>query len=64
MKKDTERADEIRALKRAWEEAEPGRAAKVIFFLISEIYVDKIEMSASIASIKNVHIQKLTFDYL
>ena len=30
MKKDTERADEIRALKKAWEEAEPGRAAKAI----------------------------------
>lgn len=29
IKKDTERADEIRAMKRAWEEAEPGRAAKV-----------------------------------
>ena len=29
VKKDTERADEIRAMKRAWEDAEPGRAAKV-----------------------------------
>lgn len=29
MKKDTERVDEIRALKKAWEAAEPGRAAKV-----------------------------------
>lgn len=29
VKKDTERADEIRALKKAWEDAEPGRAAKV-----------------------------------
>ncbi len=28
MKKDTERADEIRAMKKAWEDAEPGRAAK------------------------------------
>ena len=28
MKKDTERIDEIRAIKRAWEEAEPGRAAR------------------------------------
>lgn len=28
VKKDTERADEIRAMKLAWEEAEPGRAAK------------------------------------
>ena len=26
--KDTERIDEIRAIKRAWEEAEPGRAAR------------------------------------
>lgn len=30
MKKDTERADEIRALKKAWEDAEPGRAAKAM----------------------------------
>ena len=29
VKKDTERADEIRALKKAWEDADPGRAAKV-----------------------------------
>ena len=32
IKKDTERADEIRALKKAWEDAEPGRAAKVRVF--------------------------------
>ena len=30
MKKDTERADEIRAMKKAWEEAEPGRAVKAM----------------------------------
>ena len=30
MKKDTERADEIRAMKKAWEDAEPGRAAKAL----------------------------------
>ncbi|XP_060593126.1 androglobin-like isoform X19 [Ruditapes philippinarum] len=30
IKKDTERADEIRALKKAWEDAEPGRAAKAM----------------------------------
>lgn len=29
VKKDTERADEIRAMKQAWESAEPGRAIKV-----------------------------------
>lgn len=29
VKKDTERADEIRAMKKAWEEHDPGRAAKV-----------------------------------
>ena len=29
VKKDTERADEIRAMKQAWEMAEPGRAIKV-----------------------------------
>ncbi|KAH9519394.1 hypothetical protein Btru_075440, partial [Bulinus truncatus] len=30
IKKDTERADEIRAMKKAWEDAEPGRAAKAL----------------------------------
>uniref|UniRef100_A0A452GZU4 Globin domain-containing protein n=1 Tax=Gopherus agassizii TaxID=38772 RepID=A0A452GZU4_9SAUR len=30
LKKDTERADEIKAMKQAWESAEPGRAIKVI----------------------------------
>ena len=34
IKKDTERADEIRALKKAWEDAEPGRAAKVLYQFI------------------------------
>ena len=29
IKKDTERQDEIKAMKAAWEAAEPGRAAKV-----------------------------------
>ena len=29
MKRDTERQDEIRAMKVAWEAAQPGRAAKV-----------------------------------
>lgn len=30
VKRDTERADEIRSMKKAWEEAEPGRAAKAL----------------------------------
>uniref|UniRef100_A0A669P8W9 Androglobin n=1 Tax=Phasianus colchicus TaxID=9054 RepID=A0A669P8W9_PHACC len=30
VKRDTQRADEIRAMKQAWEAAEPGRAVKVI----------------------------------
>lgn len=30
VRKDTERADQIRSMKRAWEEAEPGRAAKAV----------------------------------
>lgn len=30
VKKDTQRADEIKAMKLAWESAEPGRAIKVI----------------------------------
>lgn len=29
VKKDTERADEIRAMKQAWEMTEPGRSIKV-----------------------------------
>lgn len=28
MKKDSEHTDAVRAMKQAWEEAEPGRAAK------------------------------------
>jgi len=28
VKKDSEHADAVRAMKQAWEEAEPGRAAK------------------------------------
>lgn len=35
VKKDTRRVDEIRAMKEAWETAEPGRAVKVI----SECYL-------------------------
>lgn len=36
VKKDTRRVDEIRAMKEAWESAEPGRAVKVISeYLIS-----------------------------
>ena len=31
LKKDTHRQEEIRALKQAWEAAEPGRAVKVDF---------------------------------
>lgn len=30
VKKDTQRVDEIKAMKQAWESAEPGRAVKVI----------------------------------
>ena len=30
VKKDTERQDEINAMKKAWEDAEPGRAAKAL----------------------------------
>ena len=40
VKKDTERADEIRALKRAWESAEEGRAVKVSFY-VSNIWWGK-----------------------
>lgn len=34
VKKDTERADEIRAMKQAWETTEPGRGIKVMNDLI------------------------------
>jgi len=40
VKKDTERADEIRAMKKAWEEAEPGRAAKVSAWLSLTLVAD------------------------
>ena len=30
VRKDTERAEEIRAMKKAWEDAQPGRAAKAL----------------------------------
>jgi len=30
LKKDTQRQEEIRAMKQAWETAEPGRAVKVM----------------------------------
>lgn len=39
VKKDTERADEIRALKKAWEDADPGRAAKVGFDLVRSLFL-------------------------
>lgn len=38
MKKDTERQDEIKAMKLAWEAAEPGRAAKV---MCQQLYEDR-----------------------
>ena len=31
IKKDTERQDQINAIKSAWEAAEPGRAEKVVY---------------------------------
>lgn len=34
VKKDIERADEIRALKRVWENAEEGRVVKVGYLMI------------------------------
>jgi hypothetical protein len=42
VKKDTERADEIRAMKQAWETTEPGRAIKVTQLEISHfLYAQK-----------------------
>lgn len=43
VKKDTERQDEIKAMKLAWEAAEPGRAAKVVHASLKK----KFEISVS-----------------
>ncbi|KAM4042962.1 androglobin isoform 2-T2 [Anomaloglossus baeobatrachus] len=45
VKKDTERIDEIRAMKQAWELAEPGRAVKALQTRLQ--FVNKYELKAS-----------------
>ncbi|CAH1799230.1 unnamed protein product [Owenia fusiformis] len=55
VRKDTERADEIRAMKKAWEDAEPGRAAKAqqsrLQYLNSHLVkVDQKESEATVAA--------------
>ena len=46
MKKDTERADEIRAMKKAWEDAEPGRAAKALQSRLQYLNTNMIKLSS------------------
>ena len=54
VKKDTERADEIRAMKKAWEDADPGRAAKVfdseLMHLLSGLVGRKLVIPAGVLS--------------
>ena len=50
MKKDTERADEIRAMKKAWEDAEPGRAAKALQSRLQYLNKHMITVNATAAS--------------
>ncbi|XP_075123741.1 androglobin [Leptodactylus fuscus] len=52
VKKDTERIDEIRALKQAWELAEPGRAVKALQSRLQ--YVNKYIQKASAEQAENV----------
>ncbi|XP_077139190.1 androglobin isoform X2 [Ranitomeya variabilis] len=51
VKKDTERIDEIRALKQAWELAEPGRAVKALQSRLQ--FVNKYEQKASTEETEN-----------
>ncbi|XP_069625264.1 androglobin isoform X1 [Ranitomeya imitator] len=51
VKKDTERIDEIRALKQAWELAEPGRAVKALQSRLQ--FVNKYEQKASTEQTEN-----------
>ncbi|XP_076467316.1 androglobin-like isoform X4 [Babylonia areolata] len=46
VKKDTERADEIRAMKKAWEDAEPGRAAKALQSRLKYLNTHTIKLHA------------------
>ncbi|XP_069810886.1 androglobin [Dendropsophus ebraccatus] len=52
VKKDTERTDEIRALKQAWELAEPGRAVKALQSRLQ--FVNKYMRKASTGQTDNV----------
>ncbi|XP_035827266.1 androglobin [Aplysia californica] len=47
VKKDTERADEIRAMKKAWEDAEPGRAAKALQSRLKYLNSHTVKLGAS-----------------
>nr|DBA26857.1 TPA: hypothetical protein GDO54_011063 [Pyxicephalus adspersus] len=52
IKKDTERIDEIRAMKQAWEAAEPGRAVKALQSRLQ--YVNKYIQKANTETAENV----------
>uniref|UniRef100_A0A0B7A9C8 Androglobin domain-containing protein n=1 Tax=Arion vulgaris TaxID=1028688 RepID=A0A0B7A9C8_9EUPU len=47
VKKDVERAEEIRAMKKAWEDAEPGRAAKALQSRLKYLNSHTIKLSQS-----------------
>ena len=49
IKKDTERADEIRAMKKAWEDAEPGRAAKALQSRLNYLKTHMIKVCTDIS---------------
>ncbi|CAL1548032.1 unnamed protein product [Lymnaea stagnalis] len=61
IKKDTERADEIRALKKAWEEAEPGRAAKALQARLMYLNTHAIKLAPTMSDI-TVPTPKSDFD--
>jgi hypothetical protein len=50
VRKDTERADAIRAMKLAWEEAEPGRAAKAKQSRLNYLGSHQIKVHCSFSS--------------
>ncbi|XP_068088087.1 androglobin isoform X2 [Hyperolius riggenbachi] len=52
IKKDTERIDEIRAMKQAWELAEPGRAVKALQSRLQ--YVNKYKQKASVEPTEDI----------
>ena len=58
MKKDTERVDEIRAMKKAWEDAEPGRAAKAMQSRLQYLstHMIKVKQSFFLTNFEDTHL--------